>query len=168
MKRTRLAVLVFAVIGIGMLAVPVFLADLPIARAMGSSGDDDDKKTAVNPDWRDGSKAVDAGDWQKAITHLARVVEAEPKNADAENLLGYSYRKLGDYDAALSHYTRALDVNPKHKGAHAYIGEAYLELGDLVQAEAHLKALDRICTFGCAEYRALKKAVKAYKKSASS
>ena len=36
MKRTRLAVLVFAVIGIGMLAVPVFLADLPIARAMGS------------------------------------------------------------------------------------------------------------------------------------
>ena len=60
MKRTRLAVLVFAVIGIGMLAVPVFFADLPIARAMGSSDDDDDKKTAVNPDWRDGSKAVDA------------------------------------------------------------------------------------------------------------
>ena len=96
------------------------------------------------------------------------MVEAAPGSADSYNYLGYSHRKLGRLALSLANYQQALRLNPKHQGAHEYIGEAYLELGDLERAEMHLKALDKICTFGCAAYRELKRAIKAYKKNLAS
>ena len=92
------------------------------------------------------------------------MVGKNSKNADAHNFLGYSYRKSGNHGSALKHYRFALQLDAKHKGAHEYIGEAFLEIGDLASAQQHLKTLDDICTFGCEEYRQLKKAVAAYKK----
>jgi hypothetical protein len=52
--------------------------------------------------------------------------EAEPANADAQNLLGYAYRNQKKFDLAFKHYGEALRLDPKHKGAHEYIGEAYV------------------------------------------
>ena len=168
MRRIGLTALALAILGLGLFGGYGPFEDSPAALAMGSSSDEGDAKATSSSDWRAGNKAADASDWEGAIGYFTKAVAADPTSADAENMLGYSYRKTGDYDRALAHYTRALELRPKHKGAHAYIGEAYLELGDLAKAEEHLKRLDRICTFGCSEYRALKKAVRTYKKNLAS
>ena len=82
------------------------------------------------------------------------------------NFLGYAYRKTGKFDASFNHYSEALKLNPKHKHAHEYIGEAYLLTDNLPKAEQHLAELQKLCTpIPCEEYKELKRAVDAYKKT---
>ncbi len=114
-------------------------------------------------DLQAGQKAVDAGDFKKAIQYLDKALKADPKSADGYNLLGYSYRKLGDVDKAFAYYRRARELDRNHRGANEYIGELYLETGDLAKAEEHLNVLDNACFFSCDEYTELKNAIKAYK-----
>jgi Flp pilus assembly protein TadD len=94
------------------------------------------------------------------------VVNKQPKNADAHNLLGFSYRKLGKFDPARKHYARALKLDPKHKGALEYLGELNLQTGDLKGAEALLTRLAAACPGGCEEREDLTKQIAAYKKKA--
>lgn len=111
-------------------------------------------------------KAIDAKEWNRAITELNAVVRAEPRNADAHNLLGYSYRKRNppDLAKAFDHYKTALRLDPKHKGAHEYIGEAYLMDKNPTEAEKHLAQLEAICgNRTCEEYADLAKAIADYK-----
>jgi Tfp pilus assembly protein PilF len=110
-----------------------------------------------------GQKAVKAEDYQVAIGHLKKAARKDPKNADIQNLLGYSYRKLGRFDEAFQHYEVALKLNPKHRGANEYLGELYLETDQLAKAEQRLKVLDKACFFGCEEYDDLKEAIEKYK-----
>ncbi|MCF4164998.1 tetratricopeptide repeat protein [Zavarzinia compransoris] len=110
-----------------------------------------------------GKAAVDAKDYRTAIRHLTAAVEADPNSADAENLLGFSNRKLGNYDEARKHYWRALELDPDHRGAHEYLGEAFLELKQLEKAEGRLVELRRVCPTGCEELDELKAAIDAYK-----
>jgi tetratricopeptide (TPR) repeat protein len=107
---------------------------------------------------------VKARDYRAAIPLLRDVVSEEPRNADALNYLGFSYRETGDLKNALTYYQRALAVNPNHKGANEYLGELYVRLGDLPKAEAQLAKLDKLCAFGCAEYEELKRKVAALKR----
>ena len=116
-------------------------------------------------DYAAGKQAIAAGNWQAAADAFSRVVATDAGNANAHNFLGYAYRKSGKLDLAFKHYAEALRRNPKHRGAHEYIGETYLLTNNLAKAEEHLKALDRICTFGCEEYDDLKKAVAEYKRN---
>ena len=116
-----------------------------------------------DPNYAAGKQALAASDWKAAAEALNKAVANEPDNANAQNLLAYSYRKLGNLDLAFKHYNEALRLNPKHLGAHEYIGEAYLMAGNLAKAEEHLAVLDRLCLFGCEEYRTLKKSVAEYK-----
>lgn len=118
----------------------------------------------ADPDYLAGKKAIEAGNWAAAIDAFSRAATRDKSNADIQNYLGYSYRKAGNLDTAFKHYDVALKLSPDHRGAHEYIGEAYLIKGDLKEAKLHLTALDRICTFGCEEYRELKKAVAEYEK----
>ena len=116
-----------------------------------------------DPNYAAGKKALAASDWKAAAAAFSKAVEKTPGNANAQNLLAYSYRRLGNLDMAFKHYNEALRLDPKHLGAHEYIGEAYLMVGNLAKAEEHLAALDKLCFFGCEEYRTLKKAVAEYK-----
>jgi predicted Zn-dependent protease len=102
---------------------------------------------------------VKARDFAAAIPLLRDVVSKEPRNTDALNYLGFSYRETGDLKNAMTYYQRALAINPNHKGANEYLGELYVRLGDLHKAEAQLAKLDRLCAFGCAEYEELKRKV---------
>jgi len=111
-------------------------------------------------------KAVDAKDWNKAMTELNAAVRAEPRNADVHNLLGYTYRKRAtpDLAKAFEHYNTALRLNPNHKGAHEYIGEAYLMDKKPAEAQKHLVALEKICgNKTCEEYQDLAKSIAAYR-----
>lgn len=108
--------------------------------------------------------AIAKQDWTAAQGHLREGLGANASNADYHNLYAYSMRKAGtkDMDLVFKHYNEALRLNSKHRGAHEYIGEAYLMVGNVGKAKEHLKVLDGLCTFGCAEYSDLKKAVTAY------
>ena len=117
----------------------------------------------VETDFDRASQAINARDYDRAITYLNAVVARNERDADAHNLLGYSERMRGNLDAAFKHYERALAIDPKHRGAHEYVGETYLLAGNLPKAEEHLAILDKLCFFPCSEYSDLKAAVAAYK-----
>jgi len=124
-----------------------------------------DRPEAVqsDPDYLAGKRAFDAKDWNGAINSLTPAAARDPSNADIQNLLGYSNRKLGNMDLAFKYYDRALELNPKHRGALEYEGVAYLMVNNLPKAEAHLATLDKICFLPCEEYNDLKKAIADYK-----
>lgn len=98
-----------------------------------------------------------------AIPLLQQVVQRDPKNANAYNLLGFATRASGNPQGSLQYYTQALAIDSRHLGAHEYLGEAYLMLDRLPEAEQMLARLDSLCVFGCAEHRMLKAAVANYK-----
>ena len=118
---------------------------------------------APSPEFVTGKRAIEARDWDAAIKALSAAAQREPRNADAQNLLGYAYRNLGQLEAALRHYQRALQIDPRHLGAHEYIGEAYLMANNLAKAEEHLAALQRHCPGICAERDDLNNKIATYR-----
>jgi Flp pilus assembly protein TadD len=112
-----------------------------------------------------GRKAIDEKDFKSAVGHLTKAVQEEPNNADAQNMLGYSYRKLGTFDKAMEHYQRALKLDANHRSAHEYLGELYLDMNQPDNAEKQLAALKKACPFfgKCEEYEDLKAAIDKYK-----
>lgn len=141
----------------------------PAAWGFSSGGSSSSSSASASPsDFDTGKKAADSGDYEAAIASLSKAVDADPTNADAYSLLGFSYRKLDDVDLAFENYNAALDLDRGHRGANEYIGELYLELGDLAKAEEHLSRLGKACYYACEEYQELKQAVVAYKASQGS
>jgi Flp pilus assembly protein TadD len=112
-----------------------------------------------------GRKAIEAKDFKAAVGHLTKAVQEEPKNSDAHNMLGYSYRKVGTFDKSMEHYQIALKLDSNNRSAHEYLGELYLDMNQLDNAEKQLASLKKACPFfgRCEEYDDLKKAVDAYK-----
>lgn len=111
-------------------------------------------------------KALAMHDYDRAVSELRTAVRSDPRNADAHNLLGYSYRKARspDLPRAFEHYNTALKIDPRHKGAHEYIGEAYLMDRKPAEAEKHLAELEKICgSRSCEEYAGLAKSIADYK-----
>jgi Flp pilus assembly protein TadD len=111
--------------------------------------------------------AIDAKNWRGAIAILNGLAASDPKNADVENLLGFSYRMAGQYPDAFLHYDKALALDPAHKGALEYEGEAYLETNQLPKAVANLSTLRTACgSQGCPEIAMLSDAIVRYKAKA--
>ncbi len=111
-------------------------------------------------------EAIKNKDWRRSMRELNLIVRDDPRNADAHNLLAFSYRKQAtpNLPKAFEHYNIALGLNPKHKGAHEYIGEAYLMDKKPAEAEKHLAELEQICgNKTCEEYADLFKAIADYK-----
>jgi Flp pilus assembly protein TadD len=113
----------------------------------------------TDSDFEAGKAAIKSQKWSEAIGYFNKVAARDPRNAGAQNWLGYANRKSGNLDLAFKHYNEALRLDPKHRGAHEYIGEAYLLTGDVQKAKEHLTALDRICPAGCEERDDLGKAI---------
>ena len=113
-------------------------------------------------------QAIERKGWSRAQLDLRSVVRDEPDNADAHNLLAYTYRKQEkpNLSKAFEHYRIALKINPLHKGAHEYIGEAYVMDRKPNLAEKHLADLERICgNKTCEEYVDLAQSIAAYRKA---
>lgn len=135
----------------------MILAPAPV---LAVGGDDDAPKST---EYGKAVEMIKAGKYQSAIPLLEKAAAKDPKNADVQNYLGYSHRKLKRFDVALKHYQAALRIAPKHRGANEYLGELYLQTGKLAKAEERLKVLDSACFLGCEEYSELKKAIADYK-----
>ncbi len=157
-------------VSIVMLAAWVFAALALGGVADGWADQPDDEDLQVDKDkpgsspYVAGAKAVKAEDYAGAIPLLSQAVAADPGNADAYNLLGYSHRKLGRLDAALGFYQTALTLAPEHRDANEYLGELYLKMNNLKAAEGRLAVLDRVCPSSCEEFEELRDKIAAYRK----
>jgi tetratricopeptide (TPR) repeat protein len=145
-----------------------FSVAVPAFAAGGGGGGGDTASSAfpskpVDPAFARAKQLIEARDYRNALPLLQQVVQKDPRNADAYNLMGYATRSSGDPNGSLQYYQQALAIDPRHLGAHEYIGEAYLMLNRPQDAEQHLARLDSLCVFGCSEYRQLKAAIAAYK-----
>lgn len=127
-----------------------------------SSSSDSSASATSGPSLGDARALIRAQKWKSATSMLKRIVRADPRNADANNLLGYSLRKSGDYKTAQGFYLKALKLNPRHKGANEYLGELYVEIGQLAKANTQLATLEKLCgNKSCEEYQALAKFIAA-------
>ena len=117
-----------------------------------------DTKPGV-PSLADARADIAAKHWADAIDKLKLIVADSPTDADAFNLLGYSYRNAGNYDLAGRAYVKALKLNPKHTGALEYQGVLFVKLGQLDKAKANLATIKGICGTTCEEYEDLEKAI---------
>lgn len=125
------------------LTVAALLLSGPALAADG--GGSNGASSAAKPGYAEAQTAIQAGQFAKALRILAPVVKAEPKNADAWNLMGYASRNLKNYTEAARYYDIALRTNPKHTGALEYQGELFVETGQYDKAKQNLKMLQSIC-----------------------
>ena len=98
-------------------------------------------------------------DFTKALAALKIADQDFPSNADINNLLGYSSRKLKQYKPAATYYTKALKIDPKHLGALEYQGELFMLTKKTADAKKNLAKLKSLCGVTCEEYLDLKKAI---------
>ena len=119
----------------------------------------------ATPAWLSQTRqAINSKEFDLAIKLLNENTEQQT-SADWNNLMGYSLRKKNPPALTESekYYQTALQIDPKHRGALEYYGEVLLLKNDLPGAESMLKQLDKVCTFGCEEYKDLKKSIQTYK-----
>ena len=129
-----------------------------------AAGGDDYAPTAAKPAaYNKALVLIKDKNYDKAIVKLKEAEAAAKKDADIQNLLGFSHRKSGKLDEAAKYYKSALALDTKHKGALEYQGELFLMLGDKASAEKNLQKLDKICWLGCSELDDLRTAIRDYK-----
>jgi len=102
---------------------------------------------------------INSEKYPAALTSLKSVDKSYPNNADVNNLLGYTSRKLKQYSQASTYYTKALTIDPKHLGALEYQGELFITLKKISSAKSNLAKIKAICGTSCEEYIDLKKAI---------
>ena len=84
-----------------------------------------------------------AGDLDGAEIEAEAVLDADPADADALNVLGMIAYRRGDFSSASKWLSQAISAHPRHAGAHSNLGAALRALGDLGPAETvYRRALD--------------------------
>ena len=104
-------------------------------------------------------KLIQAKNYKLARSNLVMADKEFPNDADVNNLLGFTSRKLKLYRAAGSYYAKALSINPEHLGALEYQGELFILMKKTSLAKKNLAKLKKLCGTNCAEYLELRKAL---------
>lgn len=102
---------------------------------------------------------IDRKDYTTARAALLIADKEFPKDADINNLLGYTFRKLKLYASAASYYNKALAIKPNHLGALEYQGELFMMTKKFDLAKKNLAKLKQLCGVKCEEYLDLVKAI---------
>ena len=136
--------------------------------AMPSGGSQEPSSSApgydVAEDYRKGAEALQANRFEDARKSLAKVLRADPGNANANMLAGLAAAGLNDLKAAAKHYERAARSDSKLVLAHRELGITYAKLGDRAKAEASLSKLQKLnerCGGTCAEAQQITAAISA-------
>ena len=99
-------------------------------------------------------------EYTAAYEALKRLSISSSDEADRQNLLGFSARKLGMLSLAKEHYEQALNIDASHLGALEYQGKLFLLLGEIDNAKRNLQMLKAKCFIICPkEYELLLKEV---------
>ena len=83
---------------------------------------------------------IGAGDYQKAISHLDKVIEKDSRYAEAYYNRAKVYEYLGDSQKVINDLNKAIKINPEYTGAYINRSHAFVISGEYIQA---LKDLDR-------------------------
>ncbi len=89
-----------------------------------------------NPQLVAGINAIDAADYEQAVTSLQQAVEAQPDSEAAQFHLGVAYFYLQQYPEALAAFRKAEQLAPARPGVRLYIGHIYAAQGALEEAIA--------------------------------
>lgn len=138
-----------------LMALSTFLA----VPAMAAGASDGSSATAA-ASYAEAKAMVDEGNFVAALPNLIALTKADAKNADAWNLLGFTYRKLGQLEDSDAAYLTVLSINPDHLGALEYQGELFITTGKLDEAKANLAKLQALCGT-CEQAQDLEAALKA-------
>ena len=76
-----------------------------------------------------GTLSLDVDDPLLAIQFFSRVVEKQPKSAEANVGLARTYEQMRDYEEAIKHFKRALAVKPDLVEAMRGLGRCYTSSG---------------------------------------
>jgi len=77
-----------------------------------------------------GDKAMQSGEYSKAVCAYQQVVRLMPELAATWVVLGNAYFRLGQFDKAVSAEQQALRRDPENAGAWSFLGVAYALLGE--------------------------------------
>lgn len=99
-------------------------------------------------------------DYRGARRALFGIDKVFANNADVNNLLGFTSRKLKLYKASATYYIKALKINPDHLGALEYQGELFVTTNKMAAARANLKKIGQLCGADCEEYKDLRKVIR--------
>jgi tetratricopeptide (TPR) repeat protein len=92
--------------------------------------------------WERAVDAARAGQWRQAAECCHRLVQAQPENADAWQLLARAAAALGEHTAAAAAYSKALELRPGLADLHCGLGHALAGMGKREQAaEQYRQAL---------------------------
>jgi Flp pilus assembly protein TadD len=138
-----------------LMALSTFLAVPALA-----AGTSDGSSATAAASYAEAKAMVDEGNFVAALPNLIALTKADAKNADAWNLLGFTYRKLGQLEDSDAAYLTVLSINPDHLGALEYQGELFITTGKLDEAKANLAKLHALCG-DCEQAEDLAKALKA-------
>ena len=77
-----------------------------------------------------------AGEYQKAVPHLTKVLERHDGFADVHNMMGVCLQHLGRTPEARTNFERAIELNPTYTEAALNLAVCYNELGRYDEAKA--------------------------------
>jgi tetratricopeptide (TPR) repeat protein len=88
-------------------------------------------------------KKLDSGDIAGAIKFIESLIQDNPNDIDALNLLAIAYRLKGDFDEAMRILKRALKIDPNYPETHYHLGLLHYERGNYLRAiEEFYKAIE--------------------------
>lgn len=105
------------------------------------------------------STMLKAADYKGARSALLPLEKEFKNNAEINNLLGFSSRKLKDYTASAAYYIKALQINPNHLGALEYQGELFVVTKKLAAAKKNLKKIEQLAGKNSEQAIDLRKAI---------
>jgi hypothetical protein len=105
------------------------------------------------------SAIIYRNDFKNARAQLLVVDRQFPNDADVNNLLGYTSRKLKLYSSSATYYNKALRIDPKHLDALEYQGELFVATKKIAMAKRNLLKLEKLCGVNCSQHKDLKNAI---------
>lgn len=85
-----------------------------------------------------------AGQWQEAESQYRRILEQEPRHANALNLLGLIGWQSGRYAEAVEYLRKAVEIDPSQAAIHGNLAEAYRGLGMYAEGIASYQQAARL------------------------
>tara|TARA_B100001063_G_scaffold243585_1_gene274554 strand:+ start:694 stop:1179 length:486 start_codon:yes stop_codon:yes gene_type:complete len=95
--------------------------------------------------------------YAQAFKKLKKAYEADKKNPDILNYMGYTTRKVGNFDQAEKFYLEGLRIKPNHNGINEYLGELYVQTNQIDKANERLAVLKNC---NCDEFKELELIIK--------
>jgi tetratricopeptide (TPR) repeat protein len=81
-----------------------------------------------------GKAKIELGDPKGALTHLAKAMGLQPKNAEAKMNAAIANHRLKNYAGAVALFQAAIQLDPGNPILYKRLGECYRDMGDLIAA----------------------------------